>query len=171
MPRLVTCRNCVSTNVLFKATKPGVICDVAAENSYINQTGNLLTYFYKYWPMVSNSLPSFISVLLLSQVWPVWTPIVGLLCPFDIWPSFFDYLLLSVTMLLHLCRHPLPVTLRFSYTAPNFTAPSPLFHPLPPATMDIIFTLLEMWSSSQAAYLLPLSWCLLCPSWTQGSPC
>lgn len=32
----------------------------------------------------------------------------------------------------------LPVTLRFSYTAPNFTASSPLFHPLPPWTFCLL---------------------------------
>ena len=159
---------CKNKCVLFKATKPRVICDVAAQNSYINQTGILLTYFNEYWPMVSNSLWSFISMLLLSQIWPVWTPTVGFLCRFDMGPSFFDDLLLSVTMLLLLCRHPPSHTEVLIY-CPEFYC---FFPTLPsPATMDILFTLLEMWSSSQAAYILPLSWCLLCPSWTQESPC
>ena len=98
-----------------------------------------LTYLYQYWPMVSYSLLSlFILMLILSQIWPVWTPSVGLLCPFDMCPSFFDYLLLSGTMPF-LFADTLLITLRFSYTAA-----SPLLHPLPPANMGIRFTPLEV---------------------------
>lgn len=32
--------------MLFKATKTGVICDTAAENSYINHIVNLFTYLF-----------------------------------------------------------------------------------------------------------------------------
>lgn len=128
---------CKNKCVLFKATKPGVICDVAAENSYINQTGNLLTYFYKYWPMVSNSLPSFISMLLLSQSLPVWTPAVGFLCPLT-WGHHSLIISCFLSQCFFLFADTLPVTVRFSYTAPNFTAPSPRFHPLPPWTFSLL---------------------------------
>lgn len=80
----------------------------------------------------------------------------------------FDYLLLSVTMLLPLCRH-LPVTVRFSYTAPNFTAPSPTL-PSPCHHGHSLYSAWNVILQPGCLSVLSLSWCLLCPSWTQTVP-